>query len=1311
MNKGMRKTTIREIKGSLGRYFAILAIVMLGVALFTGLKATTPAMIATENEYLAERNFYDYRLLSSIGFETTDVKKLAEMKETAHAEGAVSIDAVCTFDDDDSDEIYKFHTMPDQINQISLTAGRMPQKPDECLLDSALYGSEQIGSQITVSDNNTAETLEMFGERTFTAVGIARSPYYINLERGTTSLGEGRITAFLYVPANAFDCDYFTEIYVKTKQKFDAYTDAYETYIDALQKEMEQTTEALVFERFASVKADAQAEIDDAQAKLDKETARAKQELADARKKITDGEQEMIDGEKKLRDGKREAEKGAREIAENEQKLADSERELADGERTLRKTEQEVRDADAKLFDAEQEIASYEQEIAAGKSELLKTKKMLQKEEATLLKQEAALPGQEAELKKQETELAQKESELTQQEAELLQKESELASQEAELTQKEAELASQEVELVQKETELTQKEAELKQQEAELKKQQQTFEATETELDSQESALRSQKAQLEQAYATQQVTQQQYTQQIHEIQAGLRQIQDAKQELSAGKKQVQDALAQIQPGLAQVQDGLTQVQNGRTELQGGLAQVRDGLAQVRDGQKQVRKGLKQVQDGLAQVRDGLAQVRDGQKQLQSGKKEIQSGKAQLQAAKQEIAANEKTLAESEKELAAGKAQTTNARRELEAGKAALTSGKAELQSGRTELADGRKKLEQAKAELADAQKELKKGRDDLEKGKAELAEARAELKQGKADFDKETADAQLEIDDAQTELLELEQPDCYVLTRNTNIGYACYESDSKIVAGIANVFPVFFFLVAALICMTTMNRMVEEQRTQIGVLKALGYSNGAIMWKYLFYAGSAAAAGAVLGCIIGTWLFPKVIWMGYSMMYNMGEITYYFDGWMAVFSLLAALLCSMGAAYASCRYELYSVPASLIRPKAPKSGKRIFLENIGFIWNRMKFLHKVSVRNIFRYKKRFFMMILGISGCTALLVTGFGVKDSVTNVADMQYEQVQLYDIGITFSKDQQITQLDKLIQETNGMIAQADCHYEESADLEFGGKIKSVYLEIPQDIEQTSHFLNLHTPAGEKIPYPSKGEVVLTAKVAETLGIHTGDTVILRDTDRNSISATVSALCDNFVYHYAYICSETYEEQLGQTPEYKSSYATVPEGTDIHEAAAVIADRDDVLSVSVTQDTRDRTASMMDSMDYIVLLIIVCAGSLAFIVLYNLTNINITERLREIATIKVLGFYAMETADYVFRENLALTGLGALAGLGLGKWLHWFVMDQVKIDMLSFQTLIAPQSYVLSLVLTFVFAMLVNGLMYFKLEHIHMAEALKSIE
>lgn len=999
MSSGMIKTTIREIKGSLGRFVAIMAIVMLGVALFAGLKVTTPAMVATGNSYLAEQNFFDFRLLSTIGFEEEDVQKFNELDEIADAEGSIFVDAICAIEDG-NESVYKIQALPEKINMLILTEGRMPENADECVLDAALYGENVLGTKITVTENNEEDTLDMFENPTFTIVGFVKSPCYINFERGTTSIGDGRITGFFCVPKEAFDCDYLTEIYLTVEQKYDVYTDEYNDYIELLEDRVEEETETLVAARYTELITEAQEKIDDAQTELDDKTKEAEEELADAWQKILDGEQE----------------------------IADHEQEIADGE---------------------QEAADHEKEIADGKTEIKQAKDTLDTQEAELTAQEAQLTAMQA----------------------------------------------------------------------------------------------------------------------------------------------------MMP-------------------------------------------VEQYQGAMMQ---------------------IQEGKAQIEAARTEIASKE------------------------------------------AELISGEQELEEAKAELEDAKEEIANA-------KTDLADAKTEYEDAKAEFEEEVADAQQKIDDANAELADIEEPDEYVLTRNTNIGYACFENDSNIVAAIANIFPIFFFLVAALVCMTTMNRMVEEQRTQIGVLKALGYSNAAIMSKYLFYAGSAAAVGAIGGYIGGIWLFPKTIWTGYSIMYNMGELQYLFDGWLAFFSLAAALLCSMGTAYFSCRYELYSVPANLIRPKAPKSGKRIFLEKITFIWSRMKFLHKVSVRNIIRYKKRFFMMILGISGCTALLVAAFGIRNSVMNIAEMQYDEIQIFDIGITFSDGVLKQDMEALKEQTKGLEKIA-CRYEETVDLDFGSKTKSLYLEIPEDVEETAAFLSLHTEDGAQIAYPAAGDAVLTAKAAENMGIKIGDKVTLRDNDMNTLTVKISGICENFVYNYIYINKETYKEQLGIDPEYKSAYAIVKEGADAHEAAAAVADRNNVLSVTVTQDMRERISNMMKSMDYIVALIIVCAGSLAFIVLYNLTNINITERLREIATIKVLGFYARETADYVFRENMVLTGMGALAGLLLGKWLHWFIMYNINIDMVSFKTTITPLSYLLSLAGTFIFALFVDGIMFFKLDKINMAESLKSME
>lgn len=990
MSSGMIKTTIREIKASFGRYLAILAIVMLGVGLFAGLKITKPAMITTENAYLREQNFFDFRLLSTIGFTDDDVEKLSQMDDAADVEGTISLDALCMIKEG-NEAVYKIHAIPEKINKVVLTVGRMPQAADECVLDSTQYTEEVIGSTFTVTDSNDEDTLEMFQNRTYTIVGLVQSPYYMNFERGTTSIGEGRIAAYAYVPKESFDSEYLTEVFLTLKEKYDVYTDEYEDYIDAVQDRVEEKTKEAVTQRYQSLIDEAQEKIDDAQTELDDKSAEAEEELDKAWQDILDGEEE---------------------------------------------------------------ITEHEQEIEDGKEQIAETRGTLREQKSELDKQEA---------------------------------------------------------------------------------------------------------------------------QLNEMEAAMTAM------VSAG-----------------------------------------------------------------QFAEGGMQAQMGMQQIAEGKEQIQAGREQIAAAEVELAAKEAELLE---------------------------------------------------------------GEDELEQAKTDLAEGREEYEDAKAEFEEEIADAQKKIDDAREELADIEEPDDYVLTRETNIGYACFDNDANIVEAVSNVFPVFFFLVAALICMTTMNRMVEEQRTQIGVLKALGYSNAAIMAKFMFYAGSAATIGALTGLAGGTWLFPKTIWEGYRIMYTMGELTYLFNGWLALLSVLAAILCSVGAAFFSCRYELYSVPANLIRPKAPKNGKRIFLEKITFIWKRLKFLHKVSVRNLVRYKKRFFMMILGISGCTALLVAGFGIRDSVANVADQQYDEVQIYDIGVTFDTPLTESDMEMMTEQTAGVLAQTAYRYEESADIDFKGKTKSVYMVIPENVEEITDFINLHTKQGEAIPYPTVGEAVITAKVAENMGIRAGDEILLRDNDMNVIRVRISALCENFVYNYIYLNKETYREQIGAEPEYKSAYAIVTEDTDLHAAAAFVSDIGDVLSVSVTQDMRDRISTMMQSMDYIVALIILCAGCLAFIVLYNLTNINITERIREIATIKVLGFYARETADYVFRENLMLTGLGAVVGLLLGKLLHWFIMYNINIDMISFKTYISPLSYGLSLLLTYVFAVFVNGIMFFKLEKINMAESLKSIE
>ena len=935
-----------------------------------------------------------------------------------------------------NESVIKAHSLSEKINKVVLTAGRLPESGDECVVDGNLYGESAIGSKVILAESNSEEDLDNFTYREYTITGIVQASYYIQFERGNTSLGNGRVSGFMYLLPEGFQMDYYTEIFVKFDTDYLIYSEEYKSFIEEKKAVWESYCEAQGQRRYDAVLKEANEELADAKAELADKKEEAETELFDARKELEEAEEKIADGEAELADG--------------EEQLADSRKQLADGRKQLADGEKQIEEAEAEL--AEREAAL----MAAGE---------------TVAESEAALEAM---------------------------------------------------------------------------------------------------------------------------------------------RQEYGAYAQV-PQIA----------------------------------------------------------------------------AQLAAAEQEL---------------------MQAKQQLAIGEAALVAAREEIETAKRELADNRRELADAEKEIAEAEEELADARQELMDAKEELADGWQEYNDAYEEFETEIADAEEKLADARAEIDDIKIPDTYVLGRDTNVGYACFENDSSIIDGIANVFPVFFFLVAALVCMTTMNRMVEEQRTQIGVLKALGYSEASIMGKYLFYSGSAALIGSVAGFFVGTIMLPYVIWVVYKIMYRLGSFYYVFDAKLALISLFVAICCTMGTTWFSCRQEFKEVAASLMRPKAPKAGKRVFLERVSFVWKRLNFLQKVSVRNVFRYKKRFFMMIIGISGCTALLVTGFGIKDSIKNIARKQYEEIHVYDLSISLQEDYRADkekEAVRVIEEYGLTYLPA---YETTLDLEIAGQIKSVNLVVIQEPENLDGFISLHTGSGKAIEYPEAGEAVIAKQIADNYKVGIGDEIWLYDEDRNAIRVTISGICENFVYNYVYIASETYEAQIGE-PDYKTLYANIPEEADLHQTAASVMQIENVSTVSVNEDFKERFTSMMGNLDYVVVVIILCAAALAFIVLYNLNNINITERLREIATIKVLGFYQRETAKYVFRENTVLAGIGCVVGLFLGKLLHAFVMQEAKIDMVSFDVHIQWTSYLYSIILTFVFTWLVNRMMTGKLNRINMAESLKSVD
>jgi len=581
----------------------------------------------------------------------------------------------------------------------------------------------------------------------------------------------------------------------------------------------------------------------------------------------------------------------------------------------------------------------------------------------------------------------------------------------------------------------------------------------------------------------------------------------------------------------------------------------------------------------------------------------------------------------------------------------------------------------------------------------------------------ESEKTEKEISDAREKLrLALEQTEKKIEwkdlahTRLYNTGYVCFENDTGIVNAIGRIFPIFFFAVAVLVCMTTMTRMVEEQRTVIGTFKALGLKNREIRGKYVKYAGVASFFGCGVGFVLGTKFLPYFIWQIYTMMYDFSAtVDYVFDSVILAVSVAASLLCSIGVTVYCLKRSFGSVPAELMRPTAPGNGGKILLESIGCIWNRLSFLHKVTARNIFRYKKRMFMMVLGIGGCTALLLTGFGMYDSICNIVDYQYEDVTVYDVSMILKEgyvDDESFKED--FSQAYGDIESYLPAYRSSVDVRFGESSKSSDIIVPAQ-NSLDGFIKLSFEE-DNVPFPEKGEIALSAGLAESLSLRIGDNIVIADSDNNTYTFKLSGIFDNYVSNYVVLSEESFRE-AGGSFEYNGVFINIKENVDPLALGAKLSASDNAISVTVNEQVKERTSTMLANMIYLILIVVISAGALAFVVIYNLTNINITERVREIATLRVLGFHKRECCQYIFRENNILTFVGSLIGIPFGVLLHTYCMNQVKVEMIRFDIQISALSFVAAVLLTMLFALLVNLFTRRKITSIEMATSLKSIE
>ena len=1355
--KALRKEFWMEIRKSKSRFISILLIVALGVAFFSGIQASSPDMRYSGDAYYDESSLMDIKVVGTMGLTSDDVSSIESIDGIESAEGAWSTDVMCG--EGQKQKVLHIESINDAVNKLDVQEGRLPEKSGEIFLDSTFASANEykVGDKVALREDGDS-TLLVTAE--YTVVGTGRSPLYISFNRGNTTLGTGEVNGFGYVLPEDFDQEIYTQIYVTVHgaKGLTSYTDGYENLIAKIKGRVENIADDRCQIRLAAVKADAQEEIDDAQKKLDDGKKEADEKLADAKEELDKGEKDLEDGRKEYEDGKSQLEDAKTELADGKKQLEDAKTELADGKTQLE-------DAKAQLADGKSQLESAKSQLSSSKSQLDTARSQLDDGWSQVNAAKAQLADGQAQL-----DSAQKQ--VTSGLAELEENQKTLDENKAKLADGKAQLEAGEQQLEAAKQTLTTKQSELDQSKAEITAGQQQIESTRTQLNAQKqqitdglsqvsageaqlqdgiSALESAKAQLTELQSQLEAVRASYNAALENPDASQEEIDILAAQVSALEEQEAAVTQQIQASEAQIESQRQQLAATRSELESGLAAVEDGLSQLSQKESELNAGREQITAGQAEIDAGWIQIQEqentlaaskaeieaGEQELEKGQKQLKAAKKKLNKAQKEIDSNAETLAagqaeldanvaklnDSEAQYASGLGQYNSGARQIAENEAKLTSGEQEIAENEAKLADGEKEIADNEKKLADGEKEItdneKKLQDavkDLKKGEKDLADGKKEYEDAKKDAEDEIAENQQKLDDAKKELEDLEMPEWMVTDREELPEYTDYGDNADRLRNIGQVFPVIFFLVAALISLTTMTRMVEEQRTQIGTLKALGYKKSAIAAKYICYAFFATLLGSVLGMLIGEKIIPYIIITAYGIMYHnvANTISIDYQPGFALIASAASVVCTVGATLFASGKELQETPASLMRPPAPKEGKRVLLERLTFIWKHLSFSWKSTIRNLFRYKKRLIMTVFGIAGSMGLMLVGFGIQDSISDIAAIQYRELQHYDgmvIEDSDATEEEHAELFEYMKE-NEQIAHCNRVQMTKISAPKGSSSVSIYLFVPESLSEFAKDVTLKNRiTGETYELTDEGAAI-SEKTASLLGLKVGDMIPLKKGDKE-YKVRVAVITENYMSHYLYMTPRVYEQTFGEMPEYENIVFTMQEDCkdDLEMAGTRILANPGALSISYTSSLASQVDRMLSTLDAVILVLIVSAGMLAFVVLYNLNNINITERQRELATLKVLGFYDGEVSQYVLRENVILTVLGIMFGAVFGILIHRYVITTVEVDAVMFGRNIKPLSFLYSGILTSIFSIVVNGVMHFKLKTIDMVESLKSVE
>lgn len=1343
--KAFHKDVLRAVTHSWSRFLALFVIVALGAGFYSGLRTTAPNMRSTADAYYDDTRFFDVRLVSTFGFTDDDVEAIRATEGVESVMAGYSADWLVRMGE--KDVVTRLHSLPsdlsedneEYLNRPTLKEGRMPENPGECVV--SVGGADDatglaIGDTVTIgdTDGSLGDTL---ARSEFTVVGFVESSYYLSMSLGTSTVGSGTLGRYLYVLEDDFSQEYYTDLYlsVEGSRELDTFSGAYEELVQPVLDSLEDLAGVRAEIRYGEIRDEAEETLADAEQTYEEEKAKAEKELDDAY-------QELLDGEQELEDAKRELEDARTELADGRQELLDGQAEYEDGVRQLEEGKADYEDGVRKLEEAKDEWSdgwseyltglneyehnaslveqqkeeAYEQfadarkQIQDGQKELEEARKLLAEQKGSYESAKQFLSGVEQVIAVKEAQGGGGEEGDGGEEGgeggdqairddadaqEFLASSGEAASGEA------SSASGGTVTSLGSMTIASDAEAaQFLQYLSGLGTDAQAISAALGQLDS--AGLRCFHGYLEGVIAgTSDETQKQ---QLTALLAMVEQAQGSGGDPDPGDSLTEDEIPAFLEKLA----GMSESEAAQVLLGLDL----DSLYLLRD---YLESAVQQYEDGKSQLAQANWQLTEAKREYEEQKKEVDDAfaeaDAQLADAKAQLDDAKQQLDDGWQEILDGEQELADAKAEIEENEQKLLDAKTEIEEGWQELLDGEAEIADGEQQIAENEQKLIDGRADLEEGRQELDDGWQEYEDGKQEAEQELADGWQEIMDGRDELASLERPEWYVLGRGTNVGYASFEGDCDRMESLSTVFPTMFFLVAALVALTTMTRMVDEERGVIGAYKALGYGRLRIASKYLIYAAVPSVLGSLFGIVLGNQTLPRICWSAYLMMYRGPDLLVVHQPVFNTIGCVASAACTLGATAFACRSELRETPASLLQPKAPKAGKRIFLEYIRPLWKRLRFTQKVTCRNLFLYKRRLFMTIVGIAGATGLLLTGFGIKDSVSGIVEKQYSEIYLYDTIVSL-KDNEVSDGARKILDGDSFDGWMTV-MKKSTDLMAGDASYSGYVLVPENAEDLGTYINLRDrKTGESVEF-TEGSVLVTEKLAGLLGVDVGGTITIENESGRRVDFTVTGIVENYVYHYLYISPELYESEMNEPfePSEIDAVCVETDGEAREAIAAQLQEQEGVTTAGFTEDTRASFDDLVESLNSIILVIIFCAGALAFVVLYNLTNINVTERQRELATIKVLGFRDGEVAGYIYRETSLLTILGCAVGLAFGVLMHSFVIQTVEVDMVMFGRTVEPLSFVYSALLTLLFAVIVDLVMYPKLKKIDMVESLKSVD